>query len=146
MVFLQWLLFLGILTIGFFYEWHRGALMWPHKQIKWIKTMMFNTFWQIINTTDEFFFFDQKLFNQWLQNFSWVDLVQNLPEIYLTLVIFIGLNYCWNCQFSSRKQHLSHTKKRSYTFLYMNLYARFWSHFVFYLLQIFFFENTNHNF
>jgi NADH:ubiquinone oxidoreductase subunit 3 (subunit A) len=28
------MLFLAILTIGFFYEWHRGALMWPHKQIK----------------------------------------------------------------------------------------------------------------
>jgi NADH-quinone oxidoreductase subunit A len=26
--------FLGILTIGFFYEWHRGALMWPHKQLQ----------------------------------------------------------------------------------------------------------------
>jgi NADH-quinone oxidoreductase subunit A len=26
------LLFLFILTIGFFYEWHRGALVWPHKQ------------------------------------------------------------------------------------------------------------------
>jgi NADH-quinone oxidoreductase subunit A len=25
-------IFLGILTIGFFYEWHRGALVWPHKQ------------------------------------------------------------------------------------------------------------------
>lgn len=27
-------LFLFILTIGFFYEWHRGALIWPHKQTK----------------------------------------------------------------------------------------------------------------
>jgi NADH-quinone oxidoreductase subunit A len=27
-------IFLIILTIGFFYEWHRGALIWPHKQIK----------------------------------------------------------------------------------------------------------------
>ena len=25
-------LFLVILTIGFFYEWHRGALAWPHKK------------------------------------------------------------------------------------------------------------------
>ena len=25
-------LFLGILTIGFFYEWHRGALVWPHQE------------------------------------------------------------------------------------------------------------------
>lgn len=27
------MLFLLILTIGFFYEWHRGALAWPHKKI-----------------------------------------------------------------------------------------------------------------
>jgi hypothetical protein len=27
-------LFLFILTIGFFYEWHRGALVWPHEQLK----------------------------------------------------------------------------------------------------------------
>lgn len=27
-------IFLIILTIGFFYEWHRGALIWPHKQTK----------------------------------------------------------------------------------------------------------------
>ena len=26
-------LFLFILTIGFFYEWHRGALVWPHKNL-----------------------------------------------------------------------------------------------------------------
>ena len=38
--FLNWfgfftmIIFLIILTIGFFYEWHRGALMWPHNQIK----------------------------------------------------------------------------------------------------------------
>ena len=32
--FFTMLIFLVILTIGFFYEWHRGALMWPHKQIK----------------------------------------------------------------------------------------------------------------
>jgi len=32
--FFTMILFLVILTIGFFYEWHRGALMWPHKQIK----------------------------------------------------------------------------------------------------------------
>jgi NADH-quinone oxidoreductase subunit A len=32
--FFTMMLFLAILTIGFFYEWHRGALMWPHKQIK----------------------------------------------------------------------------------------------------------------
>jgi NADH-quinone oxidoreductase subunit A len=27
-------LFLFILAIGFFYEWHRGALVWPHEQFK----------------------------------------------------------------------------------------------------------------
>ena len=27
------MLFLIILTIGFFYEWHKGALVWPHKAI-----------------------------------------------------------------------------------------------------------------
>jgi len=32
--FFTMIVFLGILTIGFFYEWHRGALMWPHKQLK----------------------------------------------------------------------------------------------------------------
>jgi NADH-quinone oxidoreductase subunit A len=32
--FFTMIIFLGILTVGFFYEWHRGALMWPHKQIK----------------------------------------------------------------------------------------------------------------
>jgi NADH-quinone oxidoreductase subunit A len=26
------IIFLGLLTIGFFYEWHRGALVWPHQQ------------------------------------------------------------------------------------------------------------------
>jgi hypothetical protein len=26
-------IFLIILTIGFFYEWHRGALLWPKDQI-----------------------------------------------------------------------------------------------------------------
>lgn len=31
--FFTMMVFLGILTIGFFYEWHRGALMWPHKQL-----------------------------------------------------------------------------------------------------------------
>lgn len=30
--FFTMVIFLGILTIGFFYEWHRGALAWPHKQ------------------------------------------------------------------------------------------------------------------
>lgn len=30
--FFTMVVFLGILTIGFFYEWHRGALVWPHKQ------------------------------------------------------------------------------------------------------------------
>jgi NADH-quinone oxidoreductase subunit A len=36
--FLNWfgfftmLVFLGILTIGFFYEWHRGALTWPQTE------------------------------------------------------------------------------------------------------------------
>ena len=29
--FFTMMVFLGVLTIGFFYEWHRGALMWPHK-------------------------------------------------------------------------------------------------------------------
>ena len=28
--------FLGLLTIGFFYEWHRGALVWPHQQFSTI--------------------------------------------------------------------------------------------------------------
>jgi NADH-quinone oxidoreductase subunit A len=32
--FFTMMLFLGILTVGFFYEWHRGALMWPHKKLK----------------------------------------------------------------------------------------------------------------
>ena len=32
--FFTMILFLSILTIGFFYEWHRGALMWPHKKLK----------------------------------------------------------------------------------------------------------------
>jgi NADH-quinone oxidoreductase subunit A len=27
------MIFLIILTIGFFYEWHKGALVWPHKAI-----------------------------------------------------------------------------------------------------------------
>lgn len=31
--FYSMLIFLSILTIGFFYEWHRGALVWPHKQV-----------------------------------------------------------------------------------------------------------------
>jgi NADH-quinone oxidoreductase subunit A len=31
--FFTMVIFLGVLTIGFFYEWHRGALAWPHKQI-----------------------------------------------------------------------------------------------------------------
>jgi len=31
--FFTMMVFLIILTIGFFYEWHRGALMWPHKRI-----------------------------------------------------------------------------------------------------------------
>jgi NADH-quinone oxidoreductase subunit A len=35
------LIFLAILTIGFFYEWHRGALIWPHKKIFTIETKMF---------------------------------------------------------------------------------------------------------
>ena len=26
-------LFLILLTIGFFYEWHKGALIWPHKTL-----------------------------------------------------------------------------------------------------------------
>lgn len=26
--------FLLILTVGFFYEWHRGALLWPHEEIE----------------------------------------------------------------------------------------------------------------
>jgi len=30
--FFTMVVFLGVLTIGFFYEWHRGALVWPHKQ------------------------------------------------------------------------------------------------------------------
>ena len=30
--FFTMVIFLGLLTIGFFYEWHRGALVWPHKQ------------------------------------------------------------------------------------------------------------------
>ncbi len=30
--FFTMVIFLGVLTIGFFYEWHRGALVWPHKQ------------------------------------------------------------------------------------------------------------------
>lgn len=30
--FFTMVIFLGILTIGFFYEWHRGALVWPQKQ------------------------------------------------------------------------------------------------------------------
>jgi len=32
--FFSMFLFLFILTIGFFYEWHRGALVWPHEQLK----------------------------------------------------------------------------------------------------------------
>lgn len=36
--FFTMILFLVILTIGFFYEWHRGALMWPHKQLKTTQT------------------------------------------------------------------------------------------------------------
>lgn len=32
--FLTMCIFLIILTIGFFYEWHRGALLWPHEQIR----------------------------------------------------------------------------------------------------------------
>ena len=32
--FFTMILFLGILTVGFFYEWHRGALIWPHKKLK----------------------------------------------------------------------------------------------------------------
>ena len=30
--FFTMVIFLGILTIGFFYEWHRGALVWPNKE------------------------------------------------------------------------------------------------------------------
>ena len=30
--FFTMVVFLGILTIGFFYEWHRGALVWPNKE------------------------------------------------------------------------------------------------------------------
>lgn len=30
--FYSMLIFLFLLTVGFFYEWHRGALIWPHKQ------------------------------------------------------------------------------------------------------------------
>ena len=32
------IIFLGLLTIGFFYEWHRGALVWPHQQYSTIFT------------------------------------------------------------------------------------------------------------
>jgi NADH-quinone oxidoreductase subunit A len=32
--FFTMLIFLIILTVGFFYEWHRGALMWPHKKLE----------------------------------------------------------------------------------------------------------------
>ena len=31
--FLTMLIFLVILTVGFFYEWHRGALIWPVDQV-----------------------------------------------------------------------------------------------------------------
>lgn len=31
------ILFLIILTIGFFYEWHKGALAWPHQNMLTIK-------------------------------------------------------------------------------------------------------------
>ncbi len=30
-------IFLGILTIGFFYEWHRGALIWPSGNLNFDK-------------------------------------------------------------------------------------------------------------
>jgi NADH-quinone oxidoreductase subunit A len=30
--FISMFLFLFILAIGFFYEWHRGALVWPHEE------------------------------------------------------------------------------------------------------------------
>ena len=30
--FFTMVIFLGILTVGFFYEWHRGALVWPHQK------------------------------------------------------------------------------------------------------------------
>jgi NADH:ubiquinone oxidoreductase subunit 3 (subunit A) len=32
--FFTMLIFLIVLTAGFFYEWHRGALMWPHKKLE----------------------------------------------------------------------------------------------------------------
>ncbi len=32
------IIFLGVLTIGFLYEWHRGALVWPHQQYSTIFT------------------------------------------------------------------------------------------------------------
>lgn len=32
------IIFLTLLTIGFFYEWHRGALVWPHQQYSTVFT------------------------------------------------------------------------------------------------------------
>jgi len=32
------IIFLFLLTIGFFYEWHRGALVWPHQQYSTVFT------------------------------------------------------------------------------------------------------------
>lgn len=32
--FFTMVIFLSILTVGFFYEWHRGALVWPHKNLE----------------------------------------------------------------------------------------------------------------
>lgn len=42
--FLSMSLFLLILTIGFFYEWHRGALVWPHEQTRIIFEKTLNKF------------------------------------------------------------------------------------------------------
>jgi NADH-quinone oxidoreductase subunit N len=100
--FISMFLFLFILAIGFFYEWHRGALVWPHEDFNRKVEQ------ELSNNTDKLYFNSSKSSNVTFMaiillypNFDEVnwdvvsvsinDFVFVLPEVYVIIMVLVAL-------------------------------------------------------
>ncbi len=79
------------------------------------------------------------------QNISWVDFLNINPEIYLSIVILIGLTHCGNCQFFTTSKYLSSKKRSDFSIYSLTKWSLFFT-LVFYSMHLTFLEGTLLNF
>ena len=113
--FFTMIVFLSILTVGFFFT---NDIVEPYYGLKKKKTKtwhqilnMISLIWQFkitfLNQSCVFIF--NKFYN--LQNISWSDFVHNVPEIYLTVIILVGLILVASAHFNPVPIYLSQKKE-----------------------------------